>query len=297
MYCCSGYILCDIPSHGDVALEIFGDRPPQPPQQSSKSNTPAAAVEAVSGSAGSSKSRGGGSEGLGRSSSPPTTISPVAGAAADAQSGVAVGEFQPTHVVYLNASLEYIVAQQGLREAGAEGGGGGKEAEAKLRADLDRYFAEEQQHSPPEMKGDGSTSTENAPLREKQRRSTNGPGNEKQNAAGEEAGVDGNGDGSREEERWIPATARALQDRYAIEAEAIDGEGGEEGDGSGVVSAVDELLCGGEVPTFVWMLSGGDVDVAVEEGESSAEEKTQRQANGGRGGIVGEEDSEGAGRV
>lgn len=277
MVCCSGYILCDIPSHGDVTEEIFGNRPPLSPQQSSKSNAAAASATAAGagggGGTGSPKTKGTGNEGSGRSSTPlPTMSPPAAGASvADAESDVVVEGFQPTHVVYLDASLPYIVKQQGLRGAGAEGGGGaaGKEAEAKLRADLERYFAEEkhQQDSQPVMKG-----------------------------SREELRVGGSS-GSQEAEQWIPATARALQERYEITAEVIDAEGVEEGEVSvsEMVRAVDQHLCGGEVPAFVWMLSGGNVGSVEEAGESSAEEKMERQANGGRGDIVGDEDGEGAG--
>lgn len=250
----SGYVLCNIPSHGDVAAEIFGDDPPQSPQQSSKGST--ATTTTATGTAGSGRRS---------SSTPPTAASPPAAGVSVADAAQpdddAVEYFQPTHVVYLDASLEHIVSQQGLRGGGAEGGGGaaGKEAEAKLRADIERYFAEEEQQQ----------------LREDTQPDTKGNGEE-------EAGGDGNGDSSRREgERWIPATARALQERYAIKAAAIDAEGGGE-DGGGVsvsrvVGAVNQHLCGGEIPAVVKMLSGGGAGSAEEQGESPADEKMERQ--------------------
>lgn len=266
-------------------MEIFEDCSPHSPQQ-----PPQGITAAANAGAGSPKSRCGAGEGL-DSYSPSTATNPTgAGGATD----VVADRFRPTHVVYLDASLEHIVEQQGLGEAG----GGGKEAEAKLRARLERYFAQEQQAET--LEATDSTSTENVHSGEKQRPSkSNGPGSKEKTAPGEEVGVHRNGDHSRDEGRWIPATATALQDRYAIKVHAINSEdgGGGEGDASDVVvTAVDEHICGGEVPAFVWMLSGGDgVDTAVveEAGKSSAEEKKVPQEDsdgvgGGEGGAFGE---------
>lgn len=239
--------------------EIFGDATLPSPQQSSKGNIAGAATTTATATVGSGRRS---------SSTPPTATSPSASAGGSVATDVAqssdvaaVEDFQPTHIVYLDASLEYIVSQQGLRGGGTEGAGGaaGKEAEAKLRADLERYFAEEQQQADTQSDNKGGD---------------------------DGVGGGGNSDSSRREgERWIPATARALQERYAITAAAIDAEGEGEDDGgeggvsvSGVVSAVDQHLCGGEVPAFVGMLSGGSggASSAVEEGGSSAEEEEKK---------------------
>ena len=311
--CYSGYVLCDIPSHADAALEIFEDRSPQTPEQPPLGGITAAG--ATAGAGGSPKSRGGVGEGL-DSNSPRTAPDPAAGGAAGAGATGEVAErFRPTHVVYLHASLEHIVERQGQRgTAGAgEAAGAGKEAEAKLRARLERYFAQEQQADPLEAATE-STPPDSAPAPPGEKRR---PSNSSSNSSssrrgpGTQAGGHGNGSGddgdrSEAERRWIPATARSLQDRYAIRVQAINAEdsgGGGGGGGSGreedasdaVVAAVDEHVCGGEVPGFVWMLSGGDggADPALEEdaGRTSADKKPREGSGGGGsdgGGVSGE---------
>lgn len=288
--------MCDIPSHGDEALEVFEDRSLQTPQQSPQGVAAAAAAAANAGAGGSPKSRGGAGEAL-DTSSPPTAKNPGGGGGGGVTDGAAE-RFRPTHVVYLEASLEQIVEQQGRRGAGttAEAGGaaGGKEAETKLRARLERYFAQEQQAEP--LEGEDPASADNAPPGDKKRRPSNhnesGGGSQGHAAPRELAGEHGHkGDRRLEEGRWIPAVARSLQDRYAIRVRVInaeDGQGGAEDALSAVVAAVDEHVCAGEVPGFVWMLSdgqhGGGTTAAGEAVKNLVEGKKLRQGSSGDGG-------------
>ncbi|CBJ32377.1 conserved unknown protein [Ectocarpus siliculosus] len=296
---CSGYILCDIPSHGDVAPDIFADQAlgPSPPRPSP--TIPAGDSRAgVGGTPGSPKSRGGGVEGRAGSDSPLAAMVPTS----DAQPEEVVGGFRPTHVVYLAASLEYIVAQQG-REVGAGTAtdtGGGKEAEAKLRGDIERFFAQEQQAEQPQTTGGGTMpiGTASSPGGQK-RTGDNGSSNAIDNAGGGTAETAADENGYRdtgEEQGWIPATARALQHRFLIKAQAVDVEAVEtDGDVSGVVDAVHDHLCGAETPGFVWMLRGDSVDVYVEEGEHADRNMThKKQADGGEAGANGEEEANAA---
>ncbi len=287
----SGYILCDLPAHGDVAFEIFGDRPASPPQQAAQtSDTAAASATDAAAGAARPKSRGGGGEGSDGSSSPSTSANPASAAAAgvtagqpdEIRAGIINGMYRPTHVVYLDASLEYILAQQERRgEAGAAGGAGGKDPKAKLRDDLERYFAQEQQQQQGELPDGGSTPVEKtAAPGGKQPQSNAGPsgGERKVGSVGT-----GDGAGGRAEGRWVPATARVLEDLLKVEVEVVDVEGAGGGGGSGdgdapgaaVVSAVDNHLCGGEVPAFVAMLSEGG------HGEATAADAVASGAEGG----------------
>lgn len=170
------------------------------------------------------------------------------------------------------------MAQQG-REVGSGTGTGtglGREAEAKLRGDIERYFAQEQHTEQPETTGGGTMPIGTAsPPGEQQRTDDNRSSNAKHNAGGGETGTAADDNGNRdtgEEQGWIPATARALQHRFLIKAQAVDIEAAEtDGDVSGVVDAVHDHLCGAEIPAFVWMLRGDnvdvDVDVEADEGE------------------------------
>lgn len=229
----------------------------------------------------------------------------------DNQPEEVVGGFRPTHVIYLAASLEYIVAQQG-REVGSgtgTGTGGGKEAEAKLRGDIERYFAQEQQAEQPETTGGGTMPIGTAsPPGDQQRTGDNGSSNATDNAGGGKAGTAADENGYRdtgEEQGWIPATARVLQHRFLIKAQAVDVEAVEtDGDVSGVVDAVHDHLCGAETPGFVWMLRGDsvdvdvDVDVEAEEGENADRNMThKKRADGGEAGANGEEEADVAGIV
>ncbi|CAN0450481.1 unnamed protein product [Ectocarpus sp. 12 AP-2014] len=224
----------------------------------------------------------------------------------DAQPEEVVGGFRPTHMVYLAASLEYIVAQQG-REVGAGTGtgiGGGKEAEAKLRGDIERFFAQEQQAEQPETTGSGTMpiGTASSPGEQKRTRD-NGSSIARDNAGGGTAGTAADENGYRdtgEAQGWIPATARALQHRFLIKAQAVDVEAVEtDGDVSGVVDAVHDHLCGAETPGFLWMLRGDsigvDVHVEAEEGEHADRNMThKKRADGGEAGASGEEEANAA---
>lgn len=208
----SGYILCDIPSGGDTASEIFADRSPS---RSSPRN-------AVGGGRDSPGSRG---NVPGRSTPPATD-----------PARHAVGEFRPTHVVYLDATADLIVAKR----EGESARGLDKEAEARIRAEVERYFAEEQ--TQPETDGSNSAA-------EMKRAST-----EQHEGEAPKCVVEGTGTGgdASSGERWMPATASALRDAYGAKTAAIKAEG----DG---VEALDQHLSGGKIPAFVWMLLGDGV--------------------------------------
>lgn len=137
-------------------------------------------------------------------------------------------EYRPTHVIYLDASADFILAQKEQ-----DSGAGGKEVVAKIKGDLERYFAEEQ--VPSEADGAGADA-----LGQNKRQSDLDRGVDEQS-------------GGRE--RWVPATAKALRDGYAAKTGVIDAER----DVSAVAEAVDLHLTGGQVPAFIWMLSGNDV--------------------------------------
>lgn len=201
----SGFILCDIPSHGDEASDLFAARCTSRPS-----------------------SRGG--PGASRAPDP-----------ASLQSNW--GEFRPTHVVYLDAAADFIAGT--TQQGGVTGvGGGGKETEATVRSDLERFFSEEQKQLDAEDAA-ALPATEGDPKIKKR-----GGGEAKDSHAKREPGLD---DDAVPQPRWVPATIRTLQNKFSVDAEVIDGE---QEDVSIVVDAVDLHLTGGEVPAFVWMLGG-----------------------------------------
>lgn len=201
----SGFILCDIPSHGDEASDLFAARCTSRPS-----------------------SRGG--PGAGRAPDP-----------ASLQSNL--GEFRPTHVVYLDATADFIAAT--TQQGGVTGvGGRGKETEATLRSDLERFFSEEQKQFDAEDAA-ALPATDGDPKKKKQ-----GGGEAKDCQSKIESDLD---DDAVPQPRWVPATIRTLQSKFPVDAEVIDGE---QEDVSMVVDAVDLHLTGGEVPAFVWMLGG-----------------------------------------
>lgn len=310
----SGYILRDIPSAGDVISKIFDD----PPSESPPAIAAAPRVAGGAGggdSTGSPKSRGGGGEGSRGNSRSPTGASTAANAQADAD----VGDFIPTHVVYLHASLEHIVAQRGqhdgTRSEGTQKGGdagGGAESDSRLREDIERYFSQEQEKGPSATTtADDGTSTPPG-KQQPRRKSSKGSGDDKRRAAtGEEPGTGERGGGKNSEtppkERWMPATARALQHRHGVEVEVIDAEG-VEGGMAGVIAAVDKHVCGGRLPGFVWMLSDGDGGDGAAAAEGPAEEGEYSSPGAGNedgkdeeerllGGAFGGDGGEGAGEA
>lgn len=167
-----------------------------------------------------------------------------------------MGEFRPTHAVYLDATADFIAAaitaQQGGDAGLGGGGGGGKDTEATVRSDLERYFSEEQK----QLDAEDAAALLAA---ESDSKNKNPEGGEPNNSKDSHARILGSGlddeNTTAPRPRWIPATIRTLQRKFPANTEVIDAE---QEDLSRVVDAVDLHLAGGEVPAFVWMLGGGD---------------------------------------
>eukprot|EP00904_Undaria_pinnatifida_P014095 jgi/Undpi1/9816/HiC_scaffold_27.g12270.m1 len=268
-----GYILCNIPSRADAASDIFGN----PLVTSEPLLSEFSGIDAKS-----SDAKLGGEGGDDAQSTPAANNRPLPEAE----------EMMPTHVVYLDATVEYILAQRGEDGEGGEvggggggggsrggkggggarggggggggggnggrgkidsgsggaggGGGGGGESETlqKLRSEIERYFVEEKKETGPRGGADSTVAIA-------------APGKGKKKGESLSDGFDGRENTSAPQESWIPATAGVLRDRYMAKT-AVVVDNGEGGGASGLVDAVCMQLTGGQVPAFVWMLSGGD---------------------------------------
>lgn len=155
-------------------------------------------------------------------------------------------DFHPTHVVYLDASLLYLLEKRGKSTVD------GKIDLAKATEELERYFLVERGQPEPELGGRVLTEDGQAQAQE---------GNDEMHS-------------SNARYCQISMTARMLRDDYGAQARAIDAER----DVSTFVDEVKLFLTGGDaVPEWVRMLSDDTDDYAVE--ASINEQMDPRAAN------------------
>lgn len=202
-----------------------------------------------------------------------TDQSPGALALVDASQETPTADLNPTHVVYLDASPDFIVSRRrGRLVEGMEE----KDDGTKIRGELDRYFAEEGKQQGSDTSIDALTPTKDAVRKEP------------------DSGGDADNTGKREHDTppnpgrgWLPATAKALRDGYGANIIAVDADV----DTSELVDEVDLYLTRGKPPAFIWMLSrdadhedecenDGDMDGSTREEGKSGKDAIQNRMKG-----------------